>query len=382
MLKQQRWLAVTVFVFGLLALSCGDDGDDDSSGQAIPGSSVGRFETGWVLSNRLPLGGGDVAANDDVVVAIGWEWEQAGNTVSIFYSDDGIEWEPGEGFPDVDDGPALAVAGGPSGFVAIGTRNGAVPNQPVIAFSSDGAVWDELDAQGLPESEVSWLSSVVAGPDGFVVVADAGQGAVVWFSTDGRTWVDTDLPAVNGQLTVATDGSDWMAVGGEFEFEDGDGTAVVFTSTDGLRWTEVENRAPLPAAAVPSYGGAAPLVADGDAWVLAPREGGPGAGTVWVSIDDGETWEQSVTGEQPWSVRDLAAVSQGFVIVGTQEPPPGSSEDHFLLFSEAGAEWRRIRSISEYASIASLGDDLVVLDTDGNIFVWSESSGSDSDPGT
>lgn len=115
---------------------------------------------------------------------------------------------------------------------------------------------------------------------------------------DRRSYVGRHRPTSgHGQLTVVTDGSDRMAVGGELESEDGDGAAVVFTSADGLRWSEVKNRAPLPAAAVPSHGGAAPLVANDDTWVLAPRQGGPGAGTVWVSTDDGETWERSVTGE-------------------------------------------------------------------------------------
>lgn len=371
MTRRHRWLGVTVIMIWLLTLGCGDDGEDGSSSQAILDGSAAPLETKWVLPGRLPVGDGDLAANDDVVVAVGWEWKQGANTLSVFSSHDGLEWEPGEGLPEADDGPPAAVAGGPRGFVTVATRNGAVPNQPVIAFSPDGSVWEELDAQDLPESEVSWLSSVVAGPDGFVIVADVGGGTVTWFSTDGRTWADTDLPALQGQLTVATNGSDWMAIGGEFE--DRDGPAVVFTSVDGLHWAEVESRSPLPAAAVTSYGGAAPLAALADTWVLARPEGGDEVGMAWVSTDGGETWEEAATGEHLWSVRDLAAVSQGFIILGTQEPPAGAPEDHFLLFSDTGEEWHAIQSISEYANIVSLGDDLVVLDTDGNILVWSES---------
>lgn len=372
MMKQRRWLAVAaMMMLVFLVVSCSDDDEDDPSGRATRESSEARFETEWVLSERLPVGGGGLAANDDVVVAVGWDWERDRGALATLYSHDGLEWEPGEGFPEVEEfGPSAAVAGSVNGFVAVATRNGSVPNRPVVAFSSDGSDWEDVDVQDLPASEVSWLSDVVAGPDGFVIVADVEEGAVAWFSTDGRTWAETDLPAVDGQVTVATNGSEWMAVGGELEFEGDVGPALIFTSVDGLRWSEVENRTPLPAAAVPFYAGAAPLAALGDTWVLAPGEGGSGAATSWVSTDGGETWEETVMGEHLWSVQDLAATDQGFVIAARQAPPSGAREDHFLLFSQTGADWHANQSIADYTSIASLDDHLVVLDTDGNIFLW------------
>jgi hypothetical protein len=160
-----------------------------------------------------------MAANDGAVVAVGtngdpnygpaaaWRWTAA----------DG--WRRGRVGPD-DSGAMRAVTATPSGFVAVGL-NGHDDGARTWT-SPDGLTWTAAPDQ--PAFRYYSLSlrmqSVVAGPSGLVAGgwrSDAGKGsAVTWTSTDGVTWQEPTWEASfsGGQITgLAVSGGTVVAVG-------------------------------------------------------------------------------------------------------------------------------------------------------------------------
>ena len=166
---------------------------------------------GWSYSESIPemsAWHGALTTAGDVAVGVGLDadWK-----VAAYWSDDGIEWFPAEGFTETGTVGVsqAAVAGGPGGFVAVVVPDiypGLAPLEhpdvpPIVAFSEDGIAWEVLDSETPPHG-VLWLSDVYAGPAGFLItgaittdLAEVGIGAFVWASPDGRTW-----SAANSQM--------------------------------------------------------------------------------------------------------------------------------------------------------------------------------------
>ncbi len=219
---------------------------------------------------------------------------------------------------------------------------------------------------------MSWLTDVVAGPDGFVVVGSGypGNPTFVWFSDDGRTWTDSDMPALDGPLAVANDGTGWMAVGGPGD--DLTAPSSVFASANGNRWAEVETENPPTIDAVWEYFGTAHLVGSDETWLLVPAEGGDR--TKWASTDNGRSWTEvefpvSAAVVHPDLITGVAVIDGAFVVVGSRDseevPDPPA-----LYFSEDANSWQAYRTVADYSGLGELGNEIVALDRDGNVFVW------------
>lgn len=150
-----------------------------------------------------------VGANGDPTYgpAAAWRWTQASG------------WQRATILPGTL-GVMLAVTATSAGFVAVG-QNGA--NDGALAWTSpDGLTWTavpsqpSLDYYSLPLR----MQSVVVGPSGIVAGgwrSDAGKGsAVTWTSTDGVTWQGPtwQISFSGGQITgVAPSGPSVVAVG-------------------------------------------------------------------------------------------------------------------------------------------------------------------------
>ncbi len=363
---RQLGAVAAVSVLFVAVSACGDDSDDASvDSSAVDGQ---QLESRWALVGNLDVQG-SLAVVDETAVVVGSETD--GSTAAYWF--EGFGWEPGEGFPELTDWPLVAVAGGPRGFVAIATRTGPAPNMAVIAFSRDGSLWEVVDVQDLPEPLVSWLTDVVAGPDGFVVVGAGHPGisTFAWFSDDGRTWTDTDLPALDGPMAVANDGTTWMAVGGPGN--DLTAPSSVYSSTDGIRWTEIETENSPTIDAVLEYGGTAHFVGSGDTWLLVPAEGGDP--TPWASTDNGQSWTEvvfpaSASVVHPDLVTSVAVIDGAFFVVGSRDtaevPDPPA-----LYFSEDVSAWEAYRTVADFSGLGKRGNEIVALDRDGNVFIWS-----------
>jgi photosystem II stability/assembly factor-like uncharacterized protein len=147
----------------------------------------------------------DVAASSDHLVAIGWAMLNDNSEVPVIWaSADGTRWANVLLDPEVFPlgGAIRAVAGGPDGFVAIGSLSN---ERPAIWTSADGEhwrlVWPGRKALASPLT----LNSVTAGDGGYVAVGTglgearylcangdencAYDEAIVLTSVDGETWV-------------------------------------------------------------------------------------------------------------------------------------------------------------------------------------------------
>lgn len=337
-------------------------------------------EDGWSRSEQIVGAVGlpvSMAANDDAVVIIGPT--SAAGDVAAFRSLEGEEWERADGFPDMADwGPGRYLAAGPERFVAVATRNGPVPNTPVVAVSADGATWEQVDPASLPRDRVSRLSGVFAGAGGFVVVGtdQPHTRLFMWHSSDGRTWSETDMPPLRtGSASVAATESGWAAVTAA-----GNGQVEVWNSTDGKRWVETATTNTPPSHAVRAYIGTAPLVAhdgalllvvsgaaDDDAWSRVP--------TVWVSTDDGATWtERSVRDQGDANGFQVdAAASTGFgVVLAGQQDRVSEQAESFLHHSHDGVSWEWCWTTPlAFAAVAMFGDRVVAYDAEfGDVYTW------------
>ncbi len=190
------------------------------------------------------------------------------------------------------------VAGGP-GAVAWGYVHATGPR---IWTTADGRDWEparvQMPADGTPEYPGEVLA-LAAGEAGFVAVGSyvpegRGSVALVWASSDGRTWrlVRDRSPFRGAWVTevVAWDGG-FLAYGHEDISWDEPGPPRTWASGDGVNWTAVAIALPEGAERVGR------IVAAGDRlWGLASyppaRAGGP-TRLLRVRSRDGLAWRRS-----------------------------------------------------------------------------------------
>jgi hypothetical protein len=161
---------------------------------------------------------------------------------AVWRSTDGLAWHLDEASTIFNDGRIWGVAATEDVLVAVGTTGD--PNYgPAAAWSwTTAGGWQS--AQIMPSSAGA-MRAVAAGPNGFVAVGLNGHddGALVWTSPNGRVWTAVaDQPslhyasAVRMQSVVAT--STGFVAGG-WRSDAGNGSAVAWTSADGLTWTQM-----------------------------------------------------------------------------------------------------------------------------------------------
>jgi hypothetical protein len=139
---------------------------------------------------------GVVAGPGGTVVAVGISGDERRGTAAAWRSTDGgTSWQAASG-PSLAGGRMLAVAAGPAGFVAVGEN---VDQTGATAWTSpDGTTWTAVGSQPALANDGLQMVMTAVGFDGRGFVADgwktdAGNGsAVVWRSTDGVSW--TRLP--------------------------------------------------------------------------------------------------------------------------------------------------------------------------------------------
>ncbi len=162
----------------------------------------------------------------------------------------GVTWTPVATFPG--SGVGDLTAGGP-GFVAVGGSGpvscdacpGLEAYAGMIWTSVDGRTWNEVALQGLAGST---LYQVAATPDWLVARGvrdlnpDPAQVEEVHqflSSTDGLTWLETDIADTYTTRFNDLIGGSIFILGGSVLDADGIEHAVLWTSTDGRDWQEV-----------------------------------------------------------------------------------------------------------------------------------------------
>ena len=144
------------------------------------------------------------------------------DVAAIWLSRDGAAWQVSPivaGVPPDSVTELTAVAAGPRGVVAGG---GICCRLEVAAmwWSPDGLAWEPVDVPGLGRG--SFVLDLAAGPDGFVAiggVGDPGERGAIWTSADGQTWSAVDAGGaglVRGYLwSVAATDTGFVVVGSD-----------------------------------------------------------------------------------------------------------------------------------------------------------------------
>lgn len=195
---------------------------------------------------------------------------------------------------------AFDLAVGEGGVLVAGGESVWGDVHPKLWFSADGESWSSVDGgPGGPldttgEESVQAISSFGAG---FVAVGmrdlEGNQDGLVWFSPDGTTWEQVDVPTMGGPgrqniLSLATVNGTLVA-GGYVVGGDNRGVPMVWTSTDGRNWSPPAllptNSGRLAASDV----GVHSLSVNGTQLVAAGGDGG-WRPHLWTSDDAGVTW--------------------------------------------------------------------------------------------
>jgi hypothetical protein len=156
----------------------------------------------------------------------------------------------------------------------------------------------------------------------------------------------------------------------------------VWTTSDGVRWAEVDTETGPPGVSLLTHMGTAPFTASGDTWAVAlagaaDDSPGPREPTVWVTTDAGVTWTEHAVWSDPddagFQAFDLAATGDGFTLAGYQDRPADRGV-HFVHHSEDGTTWQHCwTDPHELSSIEMMGDSTVAYDSgNGLVYVRNE----------
>jgi hypothetical protein len=213
--------------------------------RASPKRPVARVSADGVTWDRASIAGAGkgrhmflVTPTSDGFVALGYARKLDGAKTSrilAWYSSDGTEWERASvqrpalrGFDAFPQG----LADGPAGQLALGRFSGQDIAGQRLWRSADGQAWAPTP---LPDVEGANWYTVVAVPDGYVLLGESGPPsgdlsewkASNWISTDGVTWEELEgLPS--RALAAAPDGT-VVAIGG----------TDVWRSSDLVTWEQV-----------------------------------------------------------------------------------------------------------------------------------------------
>lgn len=233
----------------------------------------------------------------------------------------------GDGWQPAAEGDSIAslqdVTWTGAAFVAAGTSR---EGEFAIAESTDGRTWRSMSIGRAPAS----LVELSAGPNGVVAVGTIGDRSFSWYSPDALHWTEpaafpqprSDDVSVRTTDVVATPNG-WLAVG---RADPGTGIAVnlrpiralIWTSTDGLRWSLAEPQPSLTQAGINA------VAAVEGGFVAAGTRGTRAA--IWTSAD-GTTWTETLDDpmfrppadvDEAWVTANAVAAARGsIVVVGT-----------------------------------------------------------------
>jgi hypothetical protein len=225
---------------------------------AVP--AVGETEQLTAIA-RVPGGG---------YVAGGYTSRVAQKAATFWRSADGVEWSrvavPALSGQSEVTGIAAAQAGGV--VVAVGISGDERRGDSAVWRSADGGATWQAAAGDSPAG--GRMLSLAAGSNGFTAVGENTDqtSAMAWTSADGLGWqAAPPQPALGNyglemvMTAVAWDGSRFVADG--WRADAGNGSAVVWTSPDGIDWTHLPQDATFSGAGMAAILGSPRLVAAG-----------------------------------------------------------------------------------------------------------------------
>jgi hypothetical protein len=261
----------------------------------------------------------DLAFSDGRFVAVGRTsgaavWTSLGSLWTIHDAADtfSVGADGGPSQADTAQANVDAVVLGPLGWLAGGDvgcgtdcllEPGALPSRYAAWLSPTGPTWSRLPWQPGP-SAISRLAS-----NGSSYVASSGDG--LWLTTDGQAWQQVLAvdPASATVVDVAARNGEYLAVGY------GASSVTVWTSADGLTWTEAPASAEL-ADTQPTH-----LQVLAGEWVIAGEgslaAAGPRYPMAWSSTDATIWQRQLITTDPAAQVADISAVGATLIAIGS-----------------------------------------------------------------
>ena len=235
------------------------------------------------------------------------------------------------------------TTGGP-GLVAVGTRafggGAGTGDEAPVWTSADGLTWTEVPSD--PVFRGAGMRAVTAGGPGLVSVGSTLDGPQAWFSSDGVTWERASVPPAPPNVAhaerqaeawmrdVAVAGDRLVAVGVigiEVAPNAGRYFPAIWTSTDGVTWTEIsldQNVFPSAIEELRSVAaGPGGFVAVGGVYANVPMVWKSEDGLSWHRVSDEQDAfvSRSSSGQDTskvlhFGVRSVAAGSGGYVALG------------------------------------------------------------------
>jgi hypothetical protein len=324
---------------------------------AILTSSDGQLWTKRTLGTQYSFG--DISWGGNQFVAVGGEefWDERVGTIHT--SPDGVVWTKR------DSGTAASLSSvtwSGSQFVVVGGERywdegaGTIQVVGTILTSPDGVVWTKQDS-----GTAASLSSVTWSGSQFVAVGGEGNWdelvGTIHTSPDGVVWTKQDS-GISGQLSSVTwGGNQFVAVGG---YWDGEGVGTIYTSPDGVVWAKQDSGTAAWLRSVTWSGSQFVTVGDSD-W---DEEG---VGTIYTS-PDGAAWTQQVS----CSCMNLFSVTWGgsqFVAVGSYIGYGMGSDVGVILTSPDGEVWtaRNSKGCPELSGVAWDGSQFIAVGEYGTI---------------
>lgn len=297
--------------------------------------------------------------------------------VQAFESADGISWDDLPDLPAVGAMVSDVTRSSDGVIVAVGTvqsRSGKSAMDSAVAWTiSRSGAWQSAP---LSPADGSLVSSVVAGPAGFLASGSGPSGIELWASADGIGWhsvVTSGIPSDVDQPRLFANGTGYV-LAQLFQ-------PRVWYSTDGIRWTETY-RAPALSGLSSYYMGSILKAPDGSyrsfggiytgTGIAVP---GPTDRLIWTSRDLTH-WTMSAGFKDPGWIDGYVSAPGGYVAAGTQPGAGGFGAPGPLGVwkSVDGRHWNPVvglSSLPESQVVAVLGDGqhvvIAFVDAENNL---------------
>ena len=168
--------------------------------------------------------------------------------------------------PAFDGAAAYGIAGSDHRLVVVGETSGDPLGHAVAWISDDGTAWRRIETPAFTDGTmraVTWTGAA------FVAVgyATADDRAMAWTSPDGETWTaQPTSPSLENHgkpiRLLAVAAGDGTLLGAGWKSDAGNGSGVIWTSTDGVAWERPPDQVSMSGASLAgaTLGGSVPVV--------------------------------------------------------------------------------------------------------------------------
>jgi hypothetical protein len=259
-----------------------------------------------------------------VIVALAFIPSPSGYYSTIFYSNDGVNWNPAYGAYGINNNNysgtifslwGAGVAWNGSMWVAVGAGNNT------IAYSINGQYWYPSNSStsifSTSGNDIAWNGSIW-------VAVGAGQNTIA-YSPDGINWTGAGMPFLSSGNGIAWNGSIWVAVGSGTS-----NTIAYSTDVSGNIWTGSNNSTTIFST---SGNG---IAWNGDMWVAV----GAGTSNTIAYSPDGINWTgatNSISGGNTTTIFSTSGNNVGWN--GLMWVAVGSGTNNTIAYSYDGKEW-------------------------------------------